>query len=81
LGIRPGSIVGVVGGPGDQRDEDLIELSALSAKFFDHIVVKEDDDGRSHACGDVAELIVQGIQATDPAASYSILLNESEVIE
>jgi cyanophycin synthetase len=76
-----GPTVGVVGGPGDRRDEDLIELGALSAQFFDHIIVKEDDDGRGRAWGDVAELIVQGIHATDQSASYSILLNESEAIE
>ena len=77
----PGPTVGVVGGPGDRRDEDLVEIGALSAQFFDHIVVKEDEDGRGRAWGDVAELIVQGIQATDQSASYSILLNESEAIE
>jgi cyanophycin synthetase len=77
----PGPTVGVVGGPGDRRDEDLIELGSLSAQFFDHIIVKEDDDGRGRAWGDVAELIVQGIHATDQSASYSILLNESEAIE
>ncbi len=76
-----GPTVGVVGGLGDRRDEDLIELGALSAQFFDHIIVKEDDDGRGRAWGDVAELIVQGIHATDQSASYSILLNESEAIE
>ncbi len=76
-----GPTIGVVGGPGDRRDEDLIELGALSAQFFDHIIVKEDEDGRGRAWGDVAELIVQGIQATDESASYSILLNESEAIE
>jgi cyanophycin synthetase len=76
-----GPTIGVVGGPGDRRDEDLIELGALSAQFFDHIIVKEDDDGRGRAWGDVAELIVQGIHATDESASYSILLNESEAIE
>jgi cyanophycin synthetase len=76
-----GPTIGVVGGPGDRRDQDLIELGALSAQFFDHIIVKEDDDGRGRAWGDVAELIVQGIHATDESASYSILLNESEAIE
>jgi cyanophycin synthetase len=44
-------------------------------------VVKEDDDGRGRAWGDVAELVVQGIQTADQTASYSILLNESEAIE
>jgi cyanophycin synthetase len=76
-----GPTIGVVGGPGDRRDQDLIELGALSAQFFDHIIVKEDDDGRGRAWGDVAELIVQGIHAADESASYSILLNESEAIE
>jgi cyanophycin synthetase len=81
----PGATIGVVGGPGDRRDEDLMELGLLSAQFFDRVVVKEDDDGRGRAWGDVAELIVQGIHqaAIDPdhPTPYSILLNESEAIE
>jgi cyanophycin synthetase len=76
-----GPTLGVVGGPGDRRDADLIELGALSAQFFDHIIVKEDDDGRGRAWGDVAELIVQGIHSVNKSAAYSILLNEAEAIE
>jgi cyanophycin synthetase len=81
----PGTTIGVVGGPGDRRDEDLMELGVLAAGFFDRIVVKEDDDGRGRAWGDVAELIVRGIHqaAHDPdrPTPYSILLNEVEAIE
>jgi cyanophycin synthetase len=57
-----GTAIGVVGGPGDRRDEDLIELGKLSATFFDRIIIKEDDDTRGRAWGEVAELIVQGIE-------------------
>jgi cyanophycin synthetase len=75
----------VVGGPGDRRDEDLIELGSLAAQFFDRIIVKEDDDTRGRPWGDVAELIIQGIHqvAQDPDAPvpYSIMLNEAEAIE
>jgi cyanophycin synthetase len=80
-----GPAIGVVGGPGDRRDEDLIELGKLSATFFDRIIVKEDDDNRGRAWGEVAELIVQGIEqvlpATESSVPCSIMLNESEAIE
>jgi cyanophycin synthetase len=77
-----GPTVGVVGGPGDRRDEDLIELGVLSAQLFDRIIVKEDEDGRGRPWGDVAELIVQGIHQVLPDdGAYSILLNEQEAIE
>lgn len=77
-----GPTIGVVGGPGDRRDEDLIDLGSLSASFFDHIIVKEDDDGRGRPAGDAAELIVQGIdQAPDSSASHFVQLDETTAIE
>jgi cyanophycin synthetase len=79
-----GPAIGVVGGPGDRRDEDLIELGILSATFFDQIIVKEDDDNRGRPRGDSAALIVQGIQqiADDNKlpVSHSIMLDEAEAI-
>ncbi|WP_310488651.1 cyanophycin synthetase [Chamaesiphon sp. VAR_69_metabat_338] len=79
-----GPAIGVVGGPGDRRDEDLIELGKLSATFFDRIIVKEDDDNRGRAWGEVAELIVQGVEQVLPTAdatsACSIMLNEAEAI-
>ena len=80
-----GPAIGVVGGPGDRRDEDLMELGRLSATFFERIVIKEDDDTRGRAWGEVAELIVQGIEqvatTTQDLVPHSILLNEAEAIE
>ncbi|WP_373541219.1 cyanophycin synthetase [Chamaesiphon sp.] len=80
-----GPTIGVIGGPGDRRDEDLIELGRLSATFFERIAIKEDDDTRGRAWGEVAELIVQGIEQvaidTKALVPHSILLNEAEAIE
>ncbi|MGB8699307.1 MAG: cyanophycin synthetase [Thermosynechococcaceae cyanobacterium] len=80
-----GPTIGVVGGPGDRRDEDLIELGTLSATFFEQIIVKEDDDNRGRPRGEAAACIVQGIQqfATDAETpiSHSVRLNETEAIE
>jgi cyanophycin synthetase len=79
-----GPAIGVVGGPGDRRDEDLIELGALSATFFEQIIVKEDDDNRGRPRGNTAELIVQGIQATPlngAPVPHTVQLVETEAIE
>jgi cyanophycin synthetase len=78
-----GPTIGVIGGPGDRRDEDLLQLGVLSAQLFDRIIVKEDEDRRGRAWGDVAELIVQGIHQvmTDESAPHKVLLNEVEAIE
>jgi cyanophycin synthetase len=79
-----GPTIGVVGGPGDRRDEDLVELGTLSATFFEQIIVKEDDDNRGRPRGNAAELIVQGIQAATNNGGpvpHTIQLVETEAIE
>lgn len=76
----PGLCIGVVGGPGDRRDEDFVTLGRLSAKIFDRILVKEDDDARGRPRGNGAELIAQGISQEDTQASYEVILKEPEAI-
>ncbi|NEQ50867.1 MAG: cyanophycin synthetase [Leptolyngbya sp. SIO3F4] len=77
-----GPTIGVVGGPGDRRDQDLIDLGRLAATFFDHIIVKEDDERRGRPAGNAADLIVQGIaQADESSASHVVQLDEMTAIE
>lgn len=76
-----GPTLGVVGGPGDRRNEDLQALGKLSATIFGQLIIKEDDDKRGRAPGEVAELLVQGIQqVTEKTPPYEIRLNETEAI-
>jgi cyanophycin synthetase len=76
----PGECIGVVGGPGDRRDEDFITLGELAADIFDRIIVKEDDDTRGRLLGEAAALIVQGIQTVGGDRPYESILNETEAI-
>jgi cyanophycin synthetase len=76
----PGERIGVIGGPGDRRDEDFIELGKLSAGIFDSIIVKEDDDTRGRPRGDAAELICKGIVQVKPDCRYESILNETKAI-
>ena len=75
-----GERVGVVGGPGDRRDEDFINLGRLSAEIFDRIIIKEDADLRGRPSGDAAELIRKGVLETNPDQDYDIILNETDAI-
>ncbi|MEB3211315.1 MAG: cyanophycin synthetase [Leptolyngbyaceae bacterium] len=76
----PGESIGVIGGPGDRRDEDFVTLGNLSANIFDRLLVKEDDDTRGRERGNAAELIVEGIQQVNPSIRYTTILNETEAI-
>ncbi len=75
-----GQRFGVVGGPGDRRDEDLIELGQIAAQVFDRLIVKEDDDKRGRVNGEAADLIVKGILQTNPAANYEVVIDETTAI-
>ncbi|MBD1911148.1 MULTISPECIES: cyanophycin synthetase [unclassified Leptolyngbya] len=75
-----GERIGVIGGPGDRRDEDFITVGRLSAAMFDRIIVKEDDDTRGRPRGDAAKLIVEGIRQIQPNMNYTVILNETEAV-
>ncbi|MEL4897592.1 cyanophycin synthetase [Crocosphaera sp. Alani8] len=75
-----GQRLGVVGGPGDRRDEDLVLLGQIAARVFDRIIVKEDDDKRGRDLGEAADLIIKGILQENSQAKYEAILDETEAI-
>ncbi|MGA0200690.1 MAG: Mur ligase family protein, partial [Prochlorotrichaceae cyanobacterium] len=75
-----GKRIGVIGAPGDRRDEDFLALGRLSVNMFDRMIIKEDDDTRGRPRGDVADLIAKGIDEEMPQAHYQIILDETAAI-
>ena len=76
-----GAKIGVVGGPGDRRDEDLILMGNISAQIFDRIIIKEDKDNRGREPGEVADLIQKGIYQVNAEQTHEIILDEIEATE
>ncbi|MBW4686674.1 MAG: cyanophycin synthetase [Komarekiella atlantica HA4396-MV6] len=72
--------IGVVGGPGDRRDEDFVTLGKLAAQIFNYIIIKEDDDTRGRPRGSAAELITQGITQVKSDCRYESILDETQAI-
>ncbi len=58
-----GRRIGVVATAGDRRDEDIVELGRVAARYFDEIVIREDANNRGRPRGDTAALIASGIDS------------------
>jgi cyanophycin synthetase len=61
-GSRTGRAIGVLGIPGDRRDEDQREYGAIAAGAFDEIIVREDKHLRGRAPGESARNVVEGVR-------------------
>ncbi len=81
-----GPRIGVIGGPGDRRDEDLVILGELSAGMFDEIIIKEDDDKRGRPHGNAADFIRQGVEQVigrmpELKVRHETILDETKAIQ
>lgn len=73
--------IGVITAPGDRRDDDIRIFGRIAARL-DAAIVKEDDDRRGRAAGDIARLVVEGLREggmTDDR--IEIVLPEPEAVE
>ncbi len=75
-----GESIGIIGAPGDRRDEDIIELGQLAANMFDRIFIKEDKDLRGRAPRVVANLLRQGIAEVNADIPCITILDETEAL-
>ena len=79
--LAPRSAIGVIAAPGDRRDADIQELAAIAAETFDMILIREDDDLRGRAPGEVAGLIAHTIEQVRPSLPVRIILDETEAVD
>ena len=61
MGLDARRRIGVLAAPGDRRDEDVREVGRLCARL-DRVVLKEDQDRRGRAPGEVAGLLEEGLR-------------------
>lgn len=76
-----GKKIGVIGGPGDRRDEDLMLLGKIAAGVFDRIIIKEDADKRGRPSGEAAQIIAKGIFQVNSNLNCETILEEERALE
>ncbi|MCW3107264.1 MAG: cphA, partial [Segetibacter sp.] len=73
--------VGIIGGTGDRRDEDIRELGRISARYFDEIIIRQDGSLRGRTADEIISLLVEGINEMKPKdIPVTIILSEKEAV-
>jgi cyanophycin synthetase len=67
--VRRGRAIGVIGIPGDRRDDDQREYGSIAAGSFDEIIVREDKNLRGRAAGESAANVIEGVRAARTAGA------------
>ncbi|HTA27311.1 MAG TPA: cyanophycin synthetase, partial [Bacteroidia bacterium] len=73
--------IGIITGTGDRRDDDIRELGRISAKMFDHIIIRQDKFLRGREADDIVRLLVEGINEVNPKQSYEYVPKEIEALK
>jgi cyanophycin synthetase len=76
--------VAVVATAGDRRDDDMRQLGRVAARYFDDVIVREDQHPRGRERGETANLILEGVKeamnAGARAGSAEVIVDEMEAV-
>jgi cyanophycin synthetase len=73
--------IGVITGTGDRRDEDIIAIGKISAKYFDQIILRNDKNLRGRSEEEIIDLLRRGIEEVNPKLPIKVIMDESEALE
>lgn len=72
--------VGLYAGTGDRRDEDIIAMGKCIGKIFTEIIIKEDENLRGRADGEIPKILMKGIKEVNPKLPVKVIENETEAV-
>jgi cyanophycin synthetase len=74
-------VIAVMNAPGDRRNEDFDALTKAAAPHFDHVILRDDEDLRGRAPGEVAGLLREGLlRAGMKPEQIEIVKSEPEAV-
>jgi cyanophycin synthetase len=78
--IKKEKLIGVIGVPGDRKDEMIESIGYMCSKYMDNIIIKEDLDRRGREKGEVADILEKGVRKGENSR-YQLCLNEVEALK
>lgn len=79
--LKSQRVIGVIGVPGDRRDEDISNIGAVAGEFLDYCIIKEDKDLRGRAPGETAGFILKSLKDKGfDSSKVEIILNEVQAV-
>jgi len=77
-----GKRIVVLAGPGDRRDEDLVNIANAAAGHFDAYICKADDDRRGRGHDEVPQMMAAALkEAGIPESAIQVIADEQAAIE
>ena len=73
--------IGIITGTGDRRDEDIQIVGSISAKYFDEIIIRLDENLRGRTAQEIIELLQKGIAESGKSIPVSVIQNEKEALQ
>lgn len=75
------NLIGVIGAPGDRRDDAIRTMGQIAGQFCERLIIKEDQDLRGRRKGEVAQLLKEGALAAGKApGEIKIIHDEVEAL-
>ena len=75
------NLIGVIGIPGDRKNDIGQAIGEVCANNLDKIVIKEDKDTRGRKVGEIAEILEKAILETNKNANLTVCLDEVEALK
>ncbi len=72
--------IGIIGGLGDRRDEDTLELARIAAGIFDEVIIRDDTDLRGKTAEEINGLLKQGLREVKPAIKILEIASETRAL-
>lgn len=80
--FKPSRLVGVIGVPGDRRDDVIFRVGKIAGKCLDAIYIKEDADLRGRRSGETAAILRRGVLDIGFAAeNLQTVLSEGDAVQ
>ncbi|MCI6189206.1 MAG: cyanophycin synthetase [Clostridium sp.] len=79
--IKDKRVIGVIGIPGDRKDNMALSVGKLCGKYIDKIYIKEDRDKRGRKKEEMARLLEKGVLLSGEKKFYKIILDEKEALK
>jgi cyanophycin synthetase len=73
-------MTGVIGLPGDRADWVIQESASVAARHFHRVIVREDEDLRGRARGEVPRLLCEAISRAAPTRDCRMLTDEAAAL-
>ncbi|NLM97783.1 MAG: cyanophycin synthetase [Halanaerobiaceae bacterium] len=74
-------LVGVIGVPGDRKNELIIRAGEITGRYLDCVYIKEDEELRGRKPGETAALIEKGLLNSGFSGFYKIIRDEKKALE